>query len=218
MKSFFTTVITLSLTAGLLHAAPTQETFDAQSLEIKQLKRALNVKEQELKILLITLKNSKLESMLHSTEQHLKFKNIDNITSTRVVIKPSMLSEAAIKEIDSGADTDTDVIEDNLNKPSTQAQKAQSKEDISKAAQEAMTKEIPKLTYMKPSTFSLIVDGKVYTKIYAQDGVEWNKGMRFTSNKRRGPWIKITGQITNGNWKSANGDLWINETCVKKVR
>ena len=223
MRTTFIVLITLILTTSSLQAQSDQETIEAQALEIKQLKRALNIKEQELKILLITVKNAKQESMLHSTDQHLKFQNVDNITPTRVVVKPSMLSETAIKEIDQGADTntDTDTLTDNLEKASAQADDVvESTEDseTSSKSEESVQKEIEKLTYMKPSTFTLTKDTHVYPKIYGEAGEIWTEGMRFTSNKRRGSWIQITGKITNAHWKAVTSELWIDESFVKKIR
>ncbi len=243
-KTTLSLLLTLVMTMSLLQAQTDQEKIEAQALEIKQLKRALKIKEEELKILLITIKNSKQESMLHSTEQHLKFKNVDNVTPTRVVVKPSMLSETAIKEIDQGGYTDTDVIEDNLNKASSQDQEAMAqnemdetdagvesdKKEVAVADKEvleepkevdeakAVKKEIEKLTFMKPSTFTVVKATPVYSKIYGPESEAWEKGMRFTSNKRRGSWIQITGKITNSRWKAVKTELWIDESNVKKVR
>lgn len=222
-----TLLLTLTLLMGILNAKGTQSTIDAQALEIKQLKRALGVKEQELKILLITIKNSKQESMLHTSEQSLEFKDVNNVSATRVVIKPSMLSETAIKEIDHAGDVDTGTVEDEnrhdnsvktavkeANKTAIESNSAAKKETTDSSESE----EMPKLSYITPSTFSLTMDADVYSKIFAPASKKWKKDMRFTSNKKRGKWIQITGKIDKGNWSSVKSDLWIDESCVKKVR
>ena len=226
-----------------LNAEGLQSTVDAQALQIKQLKRALSLKEQELKVLLITIKNAKQESMLHTNQQHLEFKDVDNVSATRVVVKPSMLSETAIREIDQSGDIDTDTLEDSFNKKfdesattsNTQAGMESDKvtnsadivdkttlptikEEVSTVEKEINKQVIPKLTRIKPSTFALKVDTQVYKKIFDTQGENWTIGMRFTSNKKRGTWIKITGRITDSGWKSVASDLWIDESCVKKIR
>jgi len=225
MRTIFVTVITLFFTTGWLCANSLQATVDAQALEIKQLKRQLSLKEQELKILLITIKNSKQESMLHSTQQHLEFKDVNNVSATRVVIKPSMLSEKAIKEIDNSGDIDTDTVayasqEANA---STHTMDQTTQEDMTTVDTPVVEKDlqekvIPKLTRIKPSTFALIKDTKVFKKIFAEEGDDWTKGMRFTSNKKRGSWIQITGKITDAGWKQVSSELWIDESCVEKIR
>lgn len=230
-----------------LHAEGLQSTVDAQALQIKQLKRALSLKEQELKVLLITIKNAKQESMLHTNQQHLEFQDVDNVSPTRVVVKPSMLSEVAIKEIDHSGDIDTDTLEDSFNQKFdgnstasntqagmehdattdsadivTNATRPWVKEEIAKVEKKIDAKKqekvIPKLTRIKASTFALTVDTQVYKKIFDEKGEAWTTGMRFTSNKKRGTWIKITGKITDGRWKQVKSDLWIDESCVEKVR
>ena len=235
MRTIFIGLITLFLSMGLLQAESLQATVDAQALEIKRLKRALSLKEQELKILLITMKNSKQESMLHSSQQHLEFKDVNNVSATRVVIKPSMLSETAIKEIDHAGDTDTDALDDTLNGKAdsngtqagtSEAMLAQSQETTkSITVQKILPKEelmqeetIPALTRMKPSTFSLIKDTQVVKTLFAKEGEAWTEGMRFTSNKRRGKWIQVTGRITDQGWKQVTSELWIDQTYVKKIR
>lgn len=246
MRTIFIGLITLLISMSLLQAESLQATVNAQAIEIKQLKRALSLKEQELKILLITVKNSKQESMLHTNQQHLEFKDVNNVSATRVVIKPSMLSETAIKEIDHAGDTDTDALDDTLSGSDTSGEtqagttdtmKAQSMEDTKSVTvkkelpQKEMMKEektaeiamdekqvIPALTRMKPSTFSLIKDTKVFKKIFTKEGDAWREGMRFTSNKRRGKWIQITGKITDQGWQQVGSELWIEQSYVKKIR
>lgn len=238
MRIVFIRLITLCLSMSLLQAESLNATIESQALEIKQLKRALSLKEQELKILLITLKNSKQESMLHSTQQHLEFQDVSNVSPTRVVVKSSTLSESAIKEIDNIGDTDTDALDDTLNNQDasgeTQAgsstammtQKGHDTESSKMDESQSIIDEsmidketaIPALTRMKPSTFSLIKDTKVTKKIFDKEGESWREGMRFTSNKRRGTWIQITGRITDQGWKQVHGTLWINQSSVKKIR
>ena len=226
-----------------LNAEALQSTIDAQALQIKQLKRALSLKEQELKVLLITIKNAKQESMLYTNQQHLEFQDVDNVSATRVVVKPSMLSETAIKEIDQSGDIDTDALEDSFNKKfdenatanNTQAGLENSnmtnsanivdkttlptiKEEIDTVQKVIDKQVVPKLTRIKPSTFALKVDTQVYKKIFDTEGEDWTIGMRFTSNKKRGTWIKITGKITDSGWKQVKSDLWIDESCVNKIR
>lgn len=226
-----------------LSAEGLQSTVEAQALQIKRLKRALSVKEQELKVLLITIKNAKQESMLHSSQQQLEFQNVNNVSATRVVVKPSMLSEKAIREIDQSGDIDTDTLEDNFNKKfdenatasNTQAGMEREttansahivdkttlpsvKEEIASIEKEINKRVIPKLTRIKASTFALKVNTKVYKKIFDTEGEDWRSGMRFTSNKKRGTWIKVTGKITDSGWKQVTSDLWIDESCVKKIR
>jgi hypothetical protein len=230
MKKVLFIVVTLLMSQSLV-ADDLQNTIDDQAMQIKQLKRALSLKEQELKILLITLKNSKQESMLHSNEQHLEFSDVDNVSATRVVVKPSMLSETAIKAIDHAEDVDTAALDGEISEDDASATPDETA-DVEVAAtedtmvvedkitikQEAEPKVIPKLSYMKPSTFALTMDADVFKVIFSKDGEAWKKGKRFTSNKKRGDWIQITGEITNGKWKQVSGELWIDQNCVKKVR
>lgn len=220
-------LLSILVFAQSLYAENLQSTIDEQAMQIKQLKRDLSLKEQELKILLITIKNSKQESMLHSNGQHLEFSDVNDVSPTRVVVNPSMLSETSIKAIDKVESVDMSKIPLTENNEtdvvvSQETQAPQMETDSIPTEQVVSAKKMPEkmdaLSYMKPSTFTLIVNTKVFNTVHDRIGVAWAEGKRFTSNKKRGDWIQITGEINQGKWKQVYTELWIDSACVKKVR
>ncbi len=233
MRELARVLLVMVLCTSAVMAQTLEEQVQKQENEIKRLKRELSVKEQEIKILLITLKNAQQEAVLNSDGTKLEFKDVNQLSATRVVVKPSMLSEAAIKEIDQGSYTDTDTMSANMAQSVKEQDvsvevEGKEKEALKESATESTLKEAPKrqdgpkviakLTYMKPSKFELTADAQIFAKIYGNAIETWEQGQRFTSNKRRGPWIQITGKITAKGWEQVKKPLWIDDQYTKIVK
>lgn len=223
-------IVFLGLSVTLLAAESLQEqTIATQAQEIKNLQRELGIKKQEIKILLITIKNQQKESMLSATNQPLEFSNISKITPTKVVLKPSMLSEEAIQEIDRSNQTDTDTLaglmpnsEQNMTviapKPNTTAQKCKTQTVDKNVTTKAQQNVKYKLVYTKPSKFKLTHESFIYGVLGEKPIGTWEEGKAFTSNRKKGPWILITGEISKKGWVQVKQKLWINEDDIKKSR
>ena len=261
MKRVFISFLVLGLFA---QAQSLQETIDKQAREIKELKRQLAIKKQEIKILLITLKNAQQESMLNASSPSLQFKDIKTPNRATVVLKPSMLSEMAIREIDKYDQSDTDTIQENLRevvedkpssdmpvqkvapvqkqqsltkktsptpvvqaqtepvveKPKVLAQKKSKQKPLVKTVEPVQKPHLnlPPLQYTKPTKYRVRHDAKVYAKIGAIDFQTWKARRAFTSNKKRGHWIRITGLITHEGWVKAPSEMWIDEKDVRVIK
>ena len=87
---------------------------------------------------------------------------------------------------------------------------------VEKVAPSVVT--IQKLVYTKPSKFRLLCESAIYEKIGEESIEIWDKGKTFTSNRKRGEWILITGQITANGWKQSEQKLWIHSDNIKKIR
>ncbi len=74
---------------------------------------------------------------------------------------------------------------------------------------------LPKQTVIKeetfaPSSFRLIVQSNIYDEYEGNIIDKWDEQTSFTSNIRKGDWIKITGYFIEGKWKSAGTKvMWI---------
>lgn len=211
-------VIFLLMGLGLIsvHAESLQGTIDRQQSMIKQLKREVAIKDQEIKILLITLKNAQQESMIASSGQKLEFNNVSNVSPTRVVLKSSMLSESAIKEINKYQQTDTDTLS-GMNAPKKLTEPTTVSHTGSEVKKATDSCNFP-IQYIKASKFELIKEGKVYYEVGGSNFELWPEGKRFTSNKKRGPWILVTGQITRDGWTRSSQELWISENDVQTIQ
>lgn len=201
----------LGMVLGLtlqLEALSLEEQLVSQEAEIKQLKRELAIKEQEIKILLITLKNAQEETILSSSGQKLEFATIDQVSPTRVVLKPSMLSETAIKEINKLEQTDTDTLSQTTDEKPQQAATMDAN---------SMDAKLPPMEYIKASKFELMSEAKVYSEIGDTTFTVWPQGTRFTSNRKRGNWILVTGQITSKGWKRSDENFWVPQEAVRII-
>ncbi len=73
-----------------------------------------------------------------------------------------------------------------------------------------------KVQTFKASSFRLKNSSSIYD---APDGNmidAWEKKRSFTSNKKIGSWIKITGYFVDKQWRKAKVEMWVKELDVSK--
>ncbi|KIM10855.1 MAG: hypothetical protein KU37_09025 [Sulfuricurvum sp. PC08-66] len=221
---------------GLMVAMLAMLWADAKDDQIKALERELAIKKQEIQILLIAIKNQKQESIQKSNAPSLSFQSVDTPAPTKVILKPSMLSEEAISAIDRENQTDTDTLmasaptqnTDVVAPEATQATTPEESPEESEAVQQEATTDtiasrkeshapstIAGIIYTKPTKYHLIEKATIFSDLGQSRIEEWEKERAFTSNRRKGEWILVTGRITSRGWEMVEKSMWIHQSHVK---
>ena len=73
-----------------------------------------------------------------------------------------------------------------------------------------------KIIKFPASAFRLKSDAKIFIGINGTVYDIWEKRTSFTSNTKKGKWIKITGYFVNQEWQSSNENLWVLESKTIK--
>lgn len=216
-------LIFLSMTVYAV-AASSDDIIAQKDKKIEHLKRELAIKKQEIQILLIAIKNQKQEQLSASNEQALEFDTVKKVSPTRVVLKPSMLSEEAISAIDRTYQTDTDTLTQQMQNISHNNQDSgdeltiiddtQAVEDVAQSAPQQNPDEL-KLEYTTPKKYYMRRHATVYKDLGRTPFANYKEGKSFTSNRKKGDWILITGQITNKGWQAAKQEIWVHKSNVR---
>ncbi len=75
-------------------------------------------------------------------------------------------------------------------------------------------KEMQKIEIFTASSFKLNKNSDIFDSPQGNKIISWKKGRSFTSNKKMGSWIKITGYFVDKKWKQARKDLWIENLYI----
>ena len=74
-----------------------------------------------------------------------------------------------------------------------------------------------KTVYFEASAFRVSVDVSIYDAPNGKVVSTWEAMKSFTSNQKRGGWIKITGYFVDKKWRpSRDESLWVEERFTKK--
>lgn len=73
------------------------------------------------------------------------------------------------------------------------------------------------LVVFEPSAFRLSEEAFVYDGVRGRELEKWEKGTSFTSNAKKGEWIKITGYFVERKWRSAKDEMWVrSKSAIKR--
>jgi len=86
-----------------------------------------------------------------------------------------------------------------------------------RAAEPAATPEAESVSF-EAAAFRLVEESAIYDAPGGKVVARWEAQTSFTSNRKRGGWIQITGYFVDRKWRPCSGDerLWVEERLAQK--